>query len=177
MPPIPPRPSIQRVKLAPLPIGARVDIPKRIQDCWKELIALVKEGVSGDVVSIGQLGAGNKFESNKGKFKRLATMALKEVIRQLDTEGKVSFNSGGPAVSGEAYLKTNDGLEVMICPDSKDLGVMYRINSGPNNWLPWATNDSRTLWRPCLSSEGDNASKLASVVIAIMKLKSRLKMI
>ena len=56
--------------------------------------------------------------------------------------GKVSFNAGGPGVSGETYLVCQDGLTLMICPDMSSqahLGFMYRIGRGRNNWLPLAS--------------------------------------
>ncbi len=105
-----------------------------------ELKALIfnSEGISGDVISRGMLGKGNQQESNKGKFKRLATKIMKEIgDRVSPNKSVITFNAGGSAISGECYLTTEDGLLMMINPDVKYLGILYRTGNGQNQWLKW----------------------------------------
>lgn len=77
--------------------------------------------ISGDLVRI------DSQESVKSKFKRLATAYLKHVADKLGFKRgdfEVSFNPGGPAVSGEAYLYST-GVFFMLSGASIH-GALYR---------------------------------------------------
>lgn len=111
--------------------------------------------IEGDVVSKGMLGKGDQQESIKGKFKRLAVIVMKEVASRFETKEStyVSFNAAGPGSSGECWFRgARSNLEVVICPDSRDLGILYRIQKGSNsknNWISWTdVNGMDDLVRP-----------------------------
>lgn len=82
--------------------------------------------ISGDLLPAGAVRAGSQ-ESIKSKFKRLATAYFKHVADKLGFKRgdfEISFNPGGPAISGEAYLYSM-GVFFMLSGASIH-GALYR---------------------------------------------------
>lgn len=75
----------------------------------------------------------NGQKSLKAEFKDLAVKYLKWLLGS--GVGKVKFNAGGVAVSGDAILDSSP--YVMISAGTAHLGILYRAQkAGGNQWLP-----------------------------------------
>lgn len=96
-------------------------------------LARLQELLRMDGVEWGDVVKYRGQKSLKAEFKDLAVKYLKWLLGA--SVGKIKFNAGGPAVSGEAIL---DGSPyVMISAGTAHLGVLYRAQKGSGNqWLP-----------------------------------------
>lgn len=94
-------------------------------------------------------------QTGKAEFKRAATAALRQIAKDLNlVQSKVSFNAGGPAVSGDANLMgmwdDASGIYITISQGFTGRDIMYRTIShmtdftgGYNQWysIDAASND------------------------------------
>ena len=86
-----------------------------------------------DGVEWGDVVKHNGRKSLKAEFKDLAVKYLKWLLGS--GVGKVKFNAGGVAVSGDAILDSSP--YVMISAGTAHLGILYRAQkAGGNQWLP-----------------------------------------
>ena len=121
-----------------------------------ELLSADFGTISGDLLPAGAVRAGSQ-ESVKSKFKRLATAYLKHVAAKLGFKRgdfEISFNPGGPAVSGEAYLYST-GVFFMLSGASIH-GALYRRcdrvpatrSRAKPGQVEWAHTRSGNCWMP-----------------------------
>ena len=85
-------------------------------------------------------------EVGKKAFQQDARRYLKAVLKALGWDGKVSFNPGGIACSGDAYLNAT-------CPDGQSVHVCL---SASGMWVPLGSSPSGVngYWRFCRAGEG-----------------------
>ena len=75
----------------------------------------------------------------KERFENLGKRLLKEIATRLKlTDAKITWNPGGPAVSGDLYLEAT-GLYINFSQTALgfDWGFMYRYKDGGNRWMKW----------------------------------------
>ena len=141
-----------------------------------ELLSADFGTISGDLLHAGAVQAGSQ-ESVKSKFKRLATAYLKHIAAKMGFargDFEVSFNPGGPAVSGEAYLYST-GVFFMLSGASIH-GALYRrcarVPSTKARAKPgkaeWAHTRSGNCWMPIatLPNIDDVTARLRAITTA-----------
>ena len=72
-------------------------------------------------------------EACKNTFKKLSMKLLRDVDNILGTKGKVSFNAGGIAVSGDASLHS-DTIHLFFNADGCGLGICGRTCKGQSDY-------------------------------------------
>lgn len=130
--------------------------------------------ISGDLLPAGAVHAGSQ-ESVKSTFKRLSTAYLKDIAGRLGFKRgdfEVSFNPGGPAVSGEAYLYST-GVLFMLSGNSSH-GALYRrcervpvtSKRGKPGQAMWQHTRSTNNWMPfgCLLVPDGVVNRLRAVM-------------